>query len=62
MANALQNMKWVRYAQLSGPIFENDNCQCLLESFYVQVPLKLRMKFVKAGISVERVTNDVKPL
>jgi hypothetical protein len=63
IANALQKMKWVRYDQASDPVFENHNCQCLLESFNVSVllKLKLRIKFVKAGLSVERVTDDLKP-
>jgi hypothetical protein len=53
-------MEWIRYGQASGPVFENHTCQCLLESFNVPLLLKLRMKFVEAGISVERVTDDVK--
>jgi hypothetical protein len=55
-------MKWVRYDQVLDPIFEIHNCQALLKNFNMPMLLKLRIKLIKAGISVERVTDAVKPI
>jgi hypothetical protein len=55
-------MKWASDDEAPNPCVENHIWRCLFESLNIPVFLQFRMKSVKAGISVERVTNDTKPI